>query len=272
MNRWLSLCVAVAVLACVGSFGASVAFAQGGLNLGWGAFCPVAAGASDQTDPCDGTSLATYELVGTFKSGVALSQVNVEEVSLDLQEATALLSDYWHLEDENQPGQVNPAGCRGTNPATTNIGSLVVTAANLSVPTSSPCIKLWGSPSGGINYLPGFGSPDVARINMIWGKTTPSAITAAGQYYAFAAFIDTNHQIDDPANPPNYICSGCSNAVCIVYNQCVIRQPDQTPGGDITITAQDVRRTVTWQGGVGLDCSLVPVKRTSWGHLKSLYR
>ena len=187
------------------------------------------------------------------------------------------LSDYWHIEDQDQPGQSNPPGCRGTantGPTAGNVGSLSFQITNALMPTNAPCVKFWGTaPSGGVNYQPGVTSPNRARLLGHYAKSPGSQMTAGVQYYSFVAFIDTNHQIDDPLNPPNYICAGCADGVCIVYNEVIVRQPPGNPGGDILVSNQDIRRFVTWQGGSGsLSCQSVPVRRKTWGQLKSQYR
>lgn len=250
-----------------------------GLNLGWGAFCPTNVSSMiNVSDPCDGTTGAVYQLVGSIKLPATLSQVLAEETSVDIQEGAAILSDYWHLEDENQPGQANPAGCRGTaatGPYAGNVGSLSFQVNNALFPlTFTGCVKFWGTaPSGGVNYQPGVFAPNRARLLGHYAKSPGSTMTAGVQYGSFIANIDTNHQINDPLNPPSYVCAGCQDGVCIVYNECIVRQPPGVAGGDVLVSTQDIRRYVTWQGGQGTDCpAATPTHRATWGQVKSLYR
>jgi hypothetical protein len=66
-------------------------------------------------------------------------------------------------------------------------------------------------------------------------------------------------------------CAGCAVPACLVLNSLrfltssaavVTLESPNTPGGNF----------VTWQGGAGASCALVPVRRTTWGLVKSMYR
>ena len=285
MMKRLTLCAGMATLSIV-LLAAPQARAVG-LNLGWGAFCPTnVSSLANQADPCDGTSqtgLVTYLLVGSVvPPNPAPTVCLAQDWFIDFQENAVNLSDYWKLEDENQPGQLNVAGCRGANSINSNIGSLVAQISSPSyIGPYTGCNKaFWGNtPAGGVNYAvlnpdnyPGILQPNRARLIGHWAKSPGTAMVSTSQYLAFNITLDTNHQIVDAANPPSYVCAGCADGVCIVFNQIILYQPPGTPGGDYVITDQDVRRTVTWQGGGGQDCTMVPVKRATWGQVKSLYR
>ena len=254
--------------------------AAAGLNLGWGPFCPTnVASLPIVCDPCDGTSGLTYNLIGSVTTPINLPLVLAEETSVDLQEAAAVLSDYWHLEDENQPGMINPGGCRGASTVGYNAGnygslSFQVTATAF-VGAYTGCVKnFWGnSPSGVINYQPGVYGPNRARLLGHFAKSPGSQMTSGVQYTSFIASIDTNHQINDPLNPPSYVCAGCLDPVYIEFNECTLRQPPGTAGGDFLVSTQDVRRFVNWQGGDWFQCpGATSAHKGTWGQLKSLYR
>jgi len=262
---------------------ATVAQAFPGLNLGWGAFCPTNISSMYAvTDPCDGSSELAgvrYILIGSVVvPSPAPSACMAEVFFVDLEETAPQLSDYWHLEDENQPAQINVAGCRGTaaaGPYAGNLGSLTVQVSDPSFPpVFTGCTKFWGnSPTGAINYgvlipdaYPGINDPRRGRLIGHFEKSPGTAMTAGLQYGVFVATIDTNHQIIDPANPPAYVCAGCQDEVVIVFNEVDLYQPPGTPGGDIIITNESSRRWVTWQPGA------TPAHRATWGQVKSQYR
>ena len=279
--RFVGLAVAAGMLLAVPATVASAAFP--GLNLGWGAFCPTNISSMYAvTDPCDGSSELAgvrYILIGSVVvPSPAPSACMAEVFFVELEETAPQLSDYWHLEDENQPAQINVAGCRGTaaaGPYAGNLGSLTVQVSDPSFPpVFTGCTKFWGnSPTGAINYgvlipdaYPGINDPRRGRLIGHFEKSPGTAMTAGLQYGVFVATIDTNHQIIDPANPPAYVCAGCQDEVVIVFNEVDLYQPPGTPGGDIIITNESSRRWVTWQPGA------TPAHRATWGQVKSQYR
>jgi hypothetical protein len=256
--------------------GVDVAHAAG-LNLGWGSYCPTSVSSMvGIMDPCDGTG-STYTLTGSARIPESLPQVVGEDVIVDFEEQASALSDYWHLEAANQPGQTNPAGCRGDNPVTGNVGSLVVSAANTAfgVPPGNftGCVKFWGAPLGAWTYTPGFmGEPNCARLAMSWTVVgSPRPYTAGTQIGAFAATLDNNHQTSDPNNPPAYVCAGCQDGVCILFVQLTVYQTAGAPGGNIEMTSEDVRNLVQWQQ-TSFCFFVSPARRATWGQVKSLYR
>ena len=248
---------------------ASVA-AAAGLNLGWNLACPTTTlSAVDMSFPCDDNG-AFFVLVGSAKAPAGLTKVTAEELVLDLQEGASQLSPWWHLEDENA---TTPAGCRGTSAS--NAGSLSL-GTDLTGASTATCKNYWGtSGSGGQNYVPGYGGPNRARLQGVFARTasTAGALTANTQYYVLKGNLDTQHTIPDPTDPSVYVCPGCQDGVCIVFNSCKFDQPPGTANGDIEVSTQDVRQFVTWQGGVGTLCpQSVPTHRATWGKVKSLYR
>jgi hypothetical protein len=268
---------------------ASATVASAGLlNLGWGAFCPTNPGSLPTvSDPCDGSSGAVYTLIGSVTiAAPAPTDVVAEDFFVDLQEAAAQLSDYWHLEDENQPGQVNAAGCRGmatVGPFAGNSSSLLVQASNVAFPALfTGCQKFWGTAFGGVNYgvlipdgYPGIVDPRKARIIGHFARTPGAPMVNGVQYGSFVASIDTNHQngIDGAYPAPKYVCQGCQDAVCLVFNETIIYQTAGTPGGDQDITTGGQRNFVTWQSATGTDCpGPTPTHKATWGKVKSLYR
>ena len=266
----------------------SAAVASAGvLNLGWGAFCPTNPGSLPNiSDPCDGSTGATYTLIGTvINAAPAPTNVVAEDFFVDITEAAAQLSDYWKLEALNQPGYVNAAGCRGDNFQPGNIGSLSVSIANIAFPTTfTGCTKFWGSsPAGGVNYgvlipdaYPGVVAPNKARLIGHFAISPGMPMAVGPQYGVFAATLDTNHQngVDAAFAAPKYGCQGCQDGVCLVFNELILYQEAGNPQGNIDITTGGQRQFVTWQGGgTGGPCpGATPTHKATWGQVKSLYR
>lgn len=69
-------------------------------------------------------------------------------------------------------------------------------------------------------------------------------------------------------------CAGCLAPACLVLNGITIRRLPGAPGGDVIISSVGAGNPnwVTWRGGAGADCSLVPVRAVTWGRIKTLYR
>jgi hypothetical protein len=246
--------------------------AAAGLNLGWNLACPTTtAAAVDMAFPCDDNTLS-FTIIGSAVAPAGLSKVTAEELVFDLQEAGGVLSPWWHLEDVSSAA---PAGCRGSDPITNPAGSLSLTAAFAGASTAV-CKNYWQtSASGGQNYVPGYGGPDRARLQGVFARTATSAgaLTLNVQYYVANIGLDTQHTIPDPTDPNVYVCPGCHDGVCIVFNSCKFDQPPGTPNGDVTVDTNGTRQFVTWQGGQGTICpQQTPTHRATWGKVKSLYR
>jgi len=200
---------------------------------------------------------------------------------MDLDEDAAQLSDYWKLEDENQPTQTNAAGCRGTNSINGNRGSLAVEVNDSAFPASfTGCTKFWGNnPVGGINYgvlipdgYPGVNAPNRAKLAGHFVISPGEQMAAGTQCGAFVATIDTNHQVLDANNPPSYVCGGCQDGVCLFFSDLILYQPTGTPGGNLEMTNQDKLSFVIWQGGIPVCLGAEPTRHSTWGQVKSLYR
>jgi hypothetical protein len=71
-------------------------------------------------------------------------------------------------------------------------------------------------------------------------------------------------------------CAGCSFPACIRLSQVQLAQPAAAGvSRDVTFTNTPPgggSQQVTWQGGVAVDCNIVPSRNRTWGQIKSLYR
>jgi len=185
--------------------------------------------------------------------------VTSEETTVDLQEAATALSSWWHFES---------GGCRGQIGATSS--SLSFTATFDPANDDGICNNYWATnASGGINYQPGFGGANRARIGGVFAVPGTSAgpMTAGSEYYMFRMSLDHRHAVAGTLP----VCAGCQDGAAIAFNVLKLTQP---PGvGDITVTGPAGRQCVLWQGGGGLACpGATPAHRATWGQVKSLYR
>jgi len=242
-----------------------------GLNLGWNLVCPTSLGSSlsDMNFACDNND-AVFTIIGSVRAPAGLSRVMAEELVFDLQETSGAISPWWHLEDASS---TTPGGCRGADPVTNPVGSVVLTAAFAGASTAA-CKDYWGtSATGEVLYVVGFAGSNRARLEGVFSRpaSTARALTADVQYYVANIALDARHTVPDPADPSAYVCSGCQDGVCIVFNSCKFDQPPGTPNGDITIDFQDFRDFVVWQGSFFPTC-FTPVRHATWGMVKSLYR
>jgi len=268
MKQWL---FRIAILGCIlPAIAISVApAAAAGLNLGWAAStaentCPTSAGsAADKTSTCLANTGAAVA-IGSAIAPANLSQVTAEEIVVDVQDTgtasnPGVLSDWWHFD---------AGSCRGQNGAVTP--SLSFTANFDPALDEGACQNYWGTAaSGGINFAPGVNGQNRARISAVFAVAGASAgaFTPGSEYYLFRMSIDNRHTVSG-AVP---VCDGCADGICIVFQSVKFDQPPGTPGGDVTVSGAATRQFVTWQGGSG-DCTLVPVHRSTWGRVKSLYR
>jgi hypothetical protein len=238
----------IAVLvACVAltAFLAGPARAQGTFFLSWNDCASAPLAAQNLALTCaTGDSAAlflSFELSQPVDSVVALQAV------VDVQSAASTLPDWW---------QYAPGGCR--------YGRLVSSAR---FPGTS-CADFWADQAtldAEPTFTPGEpnGGASQARILVSFAvlSSEPRALSAATRYYAARLSF-----MDDTSS----ICAGCGQPACLVLNWI---QLGKASGATVSLEAPGANdgNRATWQGS-GANCALVPVRRTTWGQLKSLYR
>jgi hypothetical protein len=91
---------------------------------------------------------------------------------------------------------------------------------------------------------------------------------------AVTVYHSTRIRLLNDKSSGSFSCLGCNAGACLVLNSIAVRRLPGAPGGDLVLTVPRAGNgnRVTWQGGQGADCSAVPVRRTTWGLVKSLYR
>jgi hypothetical protein len=242
-----TLLIAGALLALT----ASMASAQGGINLSW-TDCGVA-GLAAKTFACTNNSGSDI-LVVSAVSPAPMNQLVAAEIVIDLQSNQAVLSDWWSL--------TTGTGCRPT--------SLSGLANFATLPGT--CLDTWsGAASGGIDYTFQFGAPNRGRIRGVWAVpgTSPATSDGASEYYIEELILNHAKTVGTGS------CAGCGDGACIVLNSIKLSSPS-TAHQDYTVSNPLNRAYVTYQAG-GVDPSggcpgATPTRNSTWGSVKSLYR
>jgi hypothetical protein len=234
---------------------ASSAFAAG-VNLAWTS-CATLGGASNRTFACATNATPNNFLEGTFVLPNDVAQVSAAEVVLDLDSQQATLPSWWELKFVGACRQnsltiqaYNGDGASCTDwaqgLASMNLASYVVSGQDI--------------PPGGLG-------PNTARIKIV-NAVDPTALQdllGNTEYGVFQLTVNNAKTVGTGA------CAGCTNPVCIVLNSVLM-----TTSGNLNNTFMGTGTSpgsniVTWQGA-GADCNAVPVRNTSWGQVKALYR
>ena len=238
-------------MACC-ALAAAPALADEGLGLAWDE-CRSGSGFVNQAFACDNNT-SFLELIVSFQPAADVTDVIGIEAVVDVQHAAPALPDWWSM---------TSTGCRA--------GELFASA---DFTTFGGCVDPWagagsaevqgydvGAPRGGANQ---------ARIKAVAGVLPADARTllASHIYYGVRIRFRTGKTSGGTA------CAGCLQAACLVLNGVVIRRLPGSPGGDVTITGVGAGNPnwVTWRGGAGAECTLVPARRATWGAIKTLYR
>jgi len=222
----------------------------GGLNLGWsdcGGLPPSLSRAFD----CN-TNSGTFTLVGSFIAPSSVIAASGIVSILNMQSAGVFLPAWWRMA---------PGLCRA--------GSLATNFDFMNGPWT--CYDYWqGGASGSI--VMGFPAGNRTTITVVAalpaGSPLITSIPEGDEVYAFKAIINAAKSTGLGA------CAGCQTGAGICMSSLTIKQPTGTPGGDRYISAPGMRNTAIWQGGIGADyyCAVTPVRNTTWGSIKALYR
>jgi hypothetical protein len=243
---------------------ASATAAHAQLNLAWNNCITQAASAADKSYACDGSANGIpYKVVMSFVAPANLNNFVGLQAIVDIRTATGnALTDWW---------KIGVGECRDGNfffPGTlTGVGT----------GTTGVCRNPFaGANSGGgfqwyTQTTDDYPTINGARTKLAIARDTEGSLTQAQQYVAGAFTLDTFNDVDTG----NGVCAGCALPACIVLNQIELYQTVGSPGGDIIVLNTPATRFhITWQGGAvgGNGCPIeTPVRRATWGGIKSLY-
>jgi hypothetical protein len=225
-----------------------------GLALTWND-CAGGASLANMSYGCNGAT-DTLTLYCALAVPTAVSNVIGAEVVVDIQHASAALPDWWQLSGGGT------AGCRAG-----------VLSTSFDFTLNAGCTDAWQT--FGFGGIQGFtvGSPDhtfpnQARIKAVAAVTSDHAasLTPGIEYGVLKLRLASGRTIG--AN----VCAGCGEAACLVFQSAILRVIPGT-GSDMSLPdpATPGADFATWQG-TAADCSVVPVRHSSWGQIKSLYR
>jgi 4-alpha-glucanotransferase len=120
-----------------------------------------------------------------------------------------------------------------------------------------------------VNFTPNWNGANRARIRTVCAIVGTTSIDHVSEYYVFRV------SIANVSTTGTGSCEGCTDGACIVLNRIRLTQPSGV--GDYTITTPLARAHVLWQAGGsqigGLGCpGQLPVRKATWGAVKSMYR
>ena len=222
--------------------------AEGLLFLSWNDCASSPLAASDRSGSCQASG--SEDLYVAFELSQPADSVIGLEAVVDVRSSAATLPAWW---------QYAPGGCR--------FGTLI---ADADFSGRSACGDFWlGRASLGGPPVYTVGSPpeaNQARITLSFAvvSSEPCVLAASTRYYA----ARLHFQMD--AGTP---CEGCEQPACLVLRSIRLARIRDTPGQERIVDGSGPGPTsmATWQGG-GSACTTVPVRRSTWGQLKSLYR
>ena len=220
----------------------AVPASAGGINLAWDD-CG-AAGMQVKHFGCD-SNAGIDVLCASFSPPDTLRGVTGFEARLDF--CWPQVTSYWQLE---------PGACR---------------AGQLSAgtdPSDAPpaCLTGWSSPDATIHqYALGNRAGRDASLIVNVSFQAPVTVTDDLEYFAFKAVLRHGKTVGSGA------CAGCNQAVCISFGDFVLTRPTAEQN-DVRIQNPLNRHSVEWQGTGNPYCCNVPIRATTWGTIKGLYR
>lgn len=245
--------IALAVVAtlCAWAPAARGGPATEGLFLTWNDCRAGAPASSAATFDC-AVNAGEHELVAGFRLVAPIDSVIGVEIVIDLQLAEPAFLPWWELQ---------PGGCRE---------NLLDASAEVA---GTSCADPWGGNGTALVQDVQIGEPrggaNQARFKIVVAVAPSDSARslAAGVDYTAVRFLLPHAKSTGPLS-----CAGCAAHACLVLNGMLFRV---LPGGsgDVRVEAPAGAgaQQATWQG-LTADCSAVPVRASTWGRLKSLYR
>lgn len=246
---------AIGAILLTGTLLAAPARAAQGVNLGWDR-CQGDGGSENRTFACD-TNAGTEVLVCSFVLDTPMPEVSGNEIIIELLSEADPIPAWWHFREA--------ATCRQNS-----------LAANMNANANDVVCVDWtaGQATGGVGaYSNELGSIDPSlisrhrriRIALAVPLEAIADLAADTEYFACNVTIDHTKTVGTDA------CAGCTGPVCLVLTWCKVVTRAVESDRVLYEPASPGSNMVTWQG-VGPNCNLVPVKRTTWGQVKGLYR
>jgi hypothetical protein len=202
-----------------------------------------------KTFACDVNTGPPFSLLGSFIPPGEVNEFLGLSAQVDICTMTPTFIDWW----AHGTGR-----CRGTTGLSVNFNfTSMLSCAD----------AFFGQAAGGFAYDVSYGDIDRARLRIQCAVPFDNRLPldALTEYYACRIDIGRSKTTGTGS------CAGCTVYACIILNSIQLFQPPALAFDPILSNPID-RYFVWWQNGVPGCPGIVPVKATSWGQLKSLYR
>lgn len=241
MGRTLRNAVSATILSCALAPGLAVA---AGINLSWND-CGLA-GTDCLTFTCDTNTGSDFSFVGSFvpPPGVTAPQYMECYVRILTDDAPANLPEWWRAGQCRSITSLAPNTQLGTTCADVLSGALFPPQYSYSVDTPNP---------GGSALV----------IVVVFPEGAP-ALDPGLEHYAFRMDIDRTKTTGTGS------CPGCVVGTQIVLDHVDIFQDPKVQVDPVVLNEYIVTNKIGWQNPAY--CFWTPVKRNSWGQIRSLYR
>jgi hypothetical protein len=228
-----------------------------GVNLAW-TDCRGDGGVSNRTFAC-AANTGSNTMVASFVAPAGVTNLSGNELVIDLISTTAPLPAWWAMK--------NVGSCRATSlSANAVISGAAVNCVDAFAGQGAGGIGAYTqvAPGGGWSISPIVESQHV-RITIAMATPAPGPIDLDVEYFSANIIFNNAKTVGTGA------CAGCADPVCIVLNSIKLTQPVGLGDTVLGFPASPGSNQITWQGA-GADCNAVPVRNTTWGSVKSLYR
>jgi len=240
------------------------------INVAWNNCLGVGNAAQDVSFACDGSrhgqpfrGVISFIAPATCDSFVGV-QMTIDLTADGTFPDPSVLPDWWHL---------GYGECRYYE-RTFHTNANFTYPASLAGVGDATCLNPWADANrtgGGYDYTSGTSR---ARIRFAFARDTPTHLDEGKHYIAGVFEMDTWQDVD--IGDGYGVCAGCAQAACLVVSEVGVYQVVGTPPQDAFIlNAAATRNFISWQGGDigGHGCpAALPVRRATWGSIKSMYR
>jgi hypothetical protein len=234
----------------------AMSFAQG-VDLTWKDCVGTGNEQTNQNFTCTGTVNNNYNLIFQFKLAADIPNFVGLEGDADYQNASNTpLTPFWRFD----AGACN-------NPAVGTKGIAMFDNIQLVPNCAAQDADPWdGDGSGGFEGIAAYGvdfhRPGDGYFILGDARAGAAPLAAGVNYYAFHLTFNNRNRT---------ACAGCTDQGVIVFQRAHFESNDGSPAVDLS-NPDKMTQCVTINSGPGSLCGIVPVKTTSWGSLKSLYR
>jgi hypothetical protein len=236
-----------------------------GIDLNWdNCLFNAANRVADKTFACDTNDGGPFQLFGSLRTGIALSGVTgwSADIYIFPGPGDVVANDWWRMGAQD---------CRE--------GGISFVGLPAQMTNVTPCAKGLvgaGTPTVGSAYFLKESFRDWYRVGVLW--TSGITVSATAKYQLFRIDLNTSRTVSDPGHPENGVCAGCLELACIELALVEVHRPGGSPNGLDDFFNSEISSWVTWQwGGYYPQYSCPydtgdPVRRSTWGQVKSLYR